>query len=149
MHDNIMLTNTYNTFSATMTRMNLPTLKSNRIPSQRPSLQVHHFQLIPCTSLEVIRASHTNDISHTWYKQHPKSLSKSTWVPMNHKSYLLTDIRMRSSINPLCFRTSAGMLAWDMKHGRLIVVLTLPARKTCETSQISSHIRIRKFHISN
>ena len=36
-------------------------------------------------------------------------------------------MRMRSSVKPRATRTSAGMLACDMKHGRLINDFTLPA----------------------
>lgn len=39
-----------------------------------------------------------------------------------------TEMRIRSSVKPLDSRTEAGMLAWDMKHGKLMRDLTLPAK---------------------
>lgn len=44
-------------------------------------------------------------------------------------SSMPADIRTRSSVKPLASRTSAGMLACDMKHGMLISDLTLPTKE--------------------
>ena len=55
-------------------------------------------------------------------------------------SSIPADIRTRSSVKPLASRTSAGMLACDMKHGMLISDLTLPVVKEKKWKRSKSKI---------
>lgn len=57
----------------------------------------------------------------------PSALSKSAIKSLT--SSIPTEIRTRSSVKPLASRTSAGMLAWDIKQGMLMRDFTLPAHK--------------------
>ena len=77
--------------------------------------------------------------------QHPQAgpvlsaLSKS--AIRSFTSSIPTEMRTRSSVRPRASRTSAGMLAWDMKHGMLIRDFTLPVDKaTCMSNFHSKRV---------
>ena len=65
-------------------------------------------------------------------------------------SSIPTDIRIRSSVNPLASRTAEGMLACDIKHGMLIRDLTLPDnnKNNKHNQPLSMHKHTSKFRIA-
>jgi hypothetical protein len=71
------------------------------------------------------------------YIQNPFSQKIHTF---NYSSLVLTERRIRSSVSPRASRTSEGMLAWDMKHGRLINDFTLPKLTVMLKSLVDSAI---------
>jgi hypothetical protein len=57
----------------------------------------------------------------------PDLRAQSRSAMRSSTSSMPTDIRTRSAVKPRASRTEAGMDACDMKHGKLMSDLTLPA----------------------
>lgn len=67
------------------------------------------------------------NVSNSYWGPVLSALSKS--VIRSFTSSIPTDMRIRSSVRPRASRIAAGMLAWDIKQGKLIRDFTLPARR--------------------